>query len=908
MAVAGDILYVGVGMRVVAFETDPEWRPAAQSSTLPALVEGVSVADGLVVAALGEAGIAVLDGDSLDPTGSLELTGSAHAVAIGNGLAYVAASRGGLQVVDLSDPSAPALLGAVRSDGEVLGVAIGADDTLVMAAGSAGLLLADASDPRAPAVVGELFTGGYARGVQVVGSMAYFADSWGGLRLVDISEPSEPRLVGTMPTAGWAWHVAVANDVAYLAAGSQGLVVADVRGAAEPTMLANAPLAGTQAVAVAVSDSVAFVVDPFEGVQVVDVASPAAPRPIGTWQSLLEGWGVAVNGDRAYVAAGRAGLRTVDISEPARPRDLGALPTIARANTLTVFNDVALVSTLTDAGSEEVYALIEVDVRADMMRSRSAYGQLGRPGQAMFVEEQTHTGAGPAVGRAQSGSVVVYGIEHGILIVDVGQSPPCEMSFIQTSADASTTSATGVAINGDVAFVGIAGGGDAEPLTLALNISDPHDPEALGSVVGDSAKGVLANGPWLYGLGFGDNEANTDALYVYDVADPSAARQVGLLNLPALVNYFSTQTMAFMSGRLFIAAGEGGLLAVDVSEPSRPRIAGRLTVPGQTVSVVAVGGYLYVGSDVAGLLVVDIDPLDAAAPAEPSVDDLPWAGLTAPVSGDPVAIAPASVTDAEVGCTVTTTLDDGPGSLRDCLRGVRPGQAVTFDPALFSPDQPATIQLSNPLGLDAGGITVDGGGGVILDGSAHLDVGDWAGFETSFELIKDGVTLRGLRIEGFRTGLVVSSNGNTIENNVIAGNLAQDLYLHASSGNRIVGNFVGVDESGTPLAIDPSNAPGLDIDSGSSMNLIEGNLFGGSVTITDPGSYNNSFIGNRVGVDVSRRPVPAPCGAAPYCQLVLDVPFNRAGGLLPAEGNVVAWRILVRPGSVALGNEVAAPD
>ncbi len=904
----GDRLYVGIGPRVVVFQTIPVWRQAVQSSMLPGIVQGLAAQEEVVVAAVGDAGIAVLETptDSLTVAATLQLDGTARAVAIDGNTAYVAGQSSGVHIVDMADPSEPQAVGILFAGHDVLGVAA-TQGTVLAAAGSGGLLVADVSDPQAPRALGSLVTGGYAFSVEVVGSTAYLADGWGGLRTIDVSDPSEPKVLGTLPTAGWAWHVAVVDDFAYVAAGSQGLVVADVTRPEEPSATGIVPLARGQAIHVTASDEVAYVVDPFEGLQIIDVASRASPRPIGTWQPLLEGWGVALVGERAYVAAGRAGLRAVDISEPARPSDVDALPTVAMANAVSAYETNMLASTLYDAGSDEVPALIDVDI-SDLMRARSAYGQLGRYGRTPLPDGEVLGGSGagvappgPAIGLGTSGSVHVYANEWGILIVDAGGPAPCELAFVETQSTVGF--AHGVAVNGDVAFIGV-----NEPSVLALDISDPRDPRVLSRVRAWEDQG-LVNGRWLYAVGYG-LEYEGYVLTVLDVADPSRPRQLGALDLPAQPPYFSTQPMAFAAGRLFIAAAEAGLLAVDVSDPTQPRLAGQLAVPGQALIVTAVDDYLYVGSDEAGLLVIQVGSGGGGSPpsGEPAVTQ--WSGLAAAIDRPAVAIAPATSPTPASGCVVTTTEDDGPGSLRDCLYGrVRPGQAVTFDPALFSPERPAAIELRSPLVLRAGGITVDGGGGVILEGSAFLGVGDWAGWETSFELIKDGVTLRGLRIQGFRSGLVVESDGNTIEGNVIAGNVDADLYLHGASGNRIVGNFVGVDASGTPLTYDPqANAPGFDIDSGSAMNLIDGNLIGGSVYVADPGSYNNSFVGNRIGVDAQGQPAPAPCGAAPYCQLVLDEPFNRAGGLLPGDGNIVAWRIVGRAGGVVLGNEIVNPE
>jgi len=40
---------------------------------------------------------------------------------------------------------------------------------------------------------------------------------------------------------------------------------------------------------------------------------------------------------------------------------------------------------------------------------------------------------------------------------------------------------------------------------------------------------------------------------------------------------------------------------------------------------------------------------------------------------------------------VTSTTDSGPGTLRQALLDTQSGDTITFDPAVFPPDKPATI-------------------------------------------------------------------------------------------------------------------------------------------------------------------------------------------------------------------------
>ena len=897
VAIRGDRLYIGVGPRVLVFETTPTLRQVAMSPLLPGIVKGLAVRDRLLAAALGSSGLALLDLGSDAPTllSTLPLQGSARAVDMGDGVAYVAAEQGGLVTVDVRDASQPRALATALGGDSVLGVTATAG-TLLVAAGEAGLIVLDLSDPGAPAVAGRIATGGYAFAVAADGGRAYVADGWGGLRIVDLSDRSHPRLLGSVPTAGWAHDVAVDGDIAFVAAGSQGLLIADVTDPGAPRAVATAPLAGRQAIQLVVASDLAFVIDPFEGLEIVGVAAPAAPRWLGTWQPLLEGWHASPAGDRLFVAGGRSGLRVVDASDPTQLRDLGGAPTVSMANAVAAVGDQVLVSTWPE-GDEAIASLLTIDASDPQQpEAEGVFVQQGRLEHAIFPWEDSEfagtdrylSGWGPARGVATSGPTVAYATEGGVLLVDA-ESTPCELSYFQTRPySAGGDETTAVAIDGKHLFVGMnarAPSGRDGLGAIILDISETRDPRVAATIRSETiggvgAEGLLVNGRWLYALGQAD--PSTEIVTVVDVDDPTRPLTVGSLPFkasgPALRG---PSALAFAAGHLFVAAGDAGLVALDVSDPRRPRVAGRLDVLGRTLSVVSDGRHLYVGSDEAGLLVVDPRPSDATAPPPSGGYAGPlWSGIAAPLDRPAVAIAPSTSAEriGPADCVVTSTDDDGPGSLRQCLGSARPGDAVGFDPAVFSPEQPGTIWLESDLPPLRSGLTIDGGGGVVLDGGGGKV---W----TSFQLWDaTGVTIRGLQIRGFQMGLFVDGRGtrggHTIEGNVISGNTF-DLTLHMTSGNRVADNYVGLDATGTTVS-DPQANKGFLIQLGSSMNLIEGNLFGVGVAVTDPGSHNNSFVGNRFGIDVAGRPLHCHCG------LSFDQPFNRVGGLGPGEANIYA--------------------
>ena len=107
--------------------------------------------------------------------GGVTLAGTQHDIAVSGSLAFTASWSAGLQVVNISDPATPTLMGSVV------------------------VTLKDE-----------------AWGVAVDGQYAYLTDRLFGLRVIDASNPFAPTIVGELETR-FAWNVAVAGRYAYVA-------------------------------------------------------------------------------------------------------------------------------------------------------------------------------------------------------------------------------------------------------------------------------------------------------------------------------------------------------------------------------------------------------------------------------------------------------------------------------------------------------------------------------------------------------------------------------------------------------------------------------------------------------------------------------------------------------------------
>src|SRR5688572_63798 len=79
------------------------------------------------------------------------------------------------------------------------------------------LEVVDISNPASPAIIGSVETPGFGQDVAVAATHAYIAGGNSGLQVVDISNPASPAIVGSVDTPGEAADVAVLGDHAYVA-------------------------------------------------------------------------------------------------------------------------------------------------------------------------------------------------------------------------------------------------------------------------------------------------------------------------------------------------------------------------------------------------------------------------------------------------------------------------------------------------------------------------------------------------------------------------------------------------------------------------------------------------------------------------------------------------------------------
>ncbi|TAK28763.1 MAG: hypothetical protein EPO21_22325 [Chloroflexota bacterium] len=506
--------------------------------------------------------------DSKNVTFVDQIGGTVAAVAVNGNRAYVGMGAR-LVILDLTAPTAPAMLGQTGLLPRPIEGLTVSDRYAYVADGPAGLRVIDVSDPARPAEVGSYQTPGEALGVVVQGGRAYVSASTAGLQVLDVSDPAHPIYAGSYDTQGYAWDVALSGNYAFVTDGFEGLHVIDVSNASRPTLLSSLPVGYARAVAV--SWGFAYVATMGSGLAVIDISNPAHPTQSGSLDALGYAWDVSISGTHAYVAAGTLGLRVVDVSNPTHP-------TVASFYDVPG-NGVGIASAGNYAFLADGSAGLRIFDVSDTARPKelSSYGM---PGEVQ--------------GLALSGSYAYMAsrLSMGLRAVDI--SDPVRL--MAASSGYRPAIGWSVAVSGSYAYMA-----DGASGLRVMDISDPTQPTEVGSYVRGNARGVALAGQYAYVAD------GAQGLSIVDVSDPTC---------PALVGSFATPDEAVrvvISGaKAYVTDQDGILWTVDVSDPTHPRPIDRDDMPGRVGyawDIAVSGSYAYVADDNPGLRVMDVsDP------------------------------------------------------------------------------------------------------------------------------------------------------------------------------------------------------------------------------------------------------------------------------------------------------------
>jgi hypothetical protein len=288
---------------------------------------------------------------------TLPLQARATNIVVRDDLAYLTDQSSTLSVIDMSDPTQLVALGSAAAQGFPGDLAM-SGGIAVVASGS-GVELFDVSDPTAPALVGDLV--GYGRSsarIAIVDDIVYEVLFYQGtgftsheLLVIDIGVPAFPVVLTSLPLPDGTKTITTRGSVAYIGGAAGEVHLYDISVPSQPQLIESQAIPGAFDQVVGSGN---FIVSGHEnGIDIYDLTDPLHPQHVAGLPSLDLVRGVALHGSTVYVGELLDGLTVIDIADPASPFIVGRTNVPYNTDDVALFGDLILV-----AGTEGVQVLL----------------------------------------------------------------------------------------------------------------------------------------------------------------------------------------------------------------------------------------------------------------------------------------------------------------------------------------------------------------------------------------------------------------------------------------------------------------------------------------------------------------------------------------------------------------------
>lgn len=176
--------------------------------------------------------------------------------------------------------------------------------------------------------LGQINTGGYASDVDVEGELAYVVDMMEynpcGLVIINISDPYHPYQIGSFYEGGILMAVDVIDSIAFLANQINGLEIIDVNNPSNPVKVDS--YAGS-VFDVQIKEGIAYLADWNNGLIILNVSNPSDVKFISQFPIPGSCIHVDIYEDLACITdhySDYTGLRLIDVSDPFHPFQVGS--------------------------------------------------------------------------------------------------------------------------------------------------------------------------------------------------------------------------------------------------------------------------------------------------------------------------------------------------------------------------------------------------------------------------------------------------------------------------------------------------------------------------------------------------------------------------------------------------------
>jgi len=269
-------------------------------------------------------GLEVINIKNMQPIASLKTPGTAIGLVVRNQTAFIADSESGVQVIDVSNPGAPELIGNIDTPKIALQLAL-FENFAIVADYESGIQVIDISTPEVSNLLASVDLNGDATGIQVMNNIAYVTTTYTepGLTMIDINKRKNPVVLGKYP-AKRAEDVLVDNHIAFVIDDNSRLLIIDVHDPEQPILKSIINDIAFDIRDVAIKNSVAYLATYSDKLIFIDISDLEKPfvKEQMMFREMGKILGITIDGNMAYLACTK-GLQLVDITDSESPEQKG---------------------------------------------------------------------------------------------------------------------------------------------------------------------------------------------------------------------------------------------------------------------------------------------------------------------------------------------------------------------------------------------------------------------------------------------------------------------------------------------------------------------------------------------------------------------------------------------------------
>lgn len=510
----------------------------------------------------------------------------------------------GLITVDFTEPSNPTVLGYLdntyASDIKIQG-------TIAYLSSSArGLIIIDVSDPSSPVELGSQLVLTGAKHVEVEGTKAYLGYK-NAVLIFDVSDPANPTQLGsfdsTLPGASLRSTItglSVQNSIAFVTSKANNILnennggyeIFDVSDSSNPFILSSNTV-DLDPAASYVSNSIAYMVSDYRGIQSLDISNPSTPIIMDTLE--VEGLfatAIKLEGNTLYAADYYRRIYSVDVSNPSFLTILGSQSSTKLTSDFAVSNSIAFVlageqSVILDMSNPTTNSNIALVHDFDgFANGHHIIGNIAY----VVIDEYNNT---------DQAVLNIYDITIPTEPILLGQHPI-------------SSNPKKIVVQDNTAYIT---GWDTTLTTLDVN--NPSTPLLLGSYNLRAANDIVVVGSLAY-------IADNIGILVVDVKDPTSPQLIGSVESGFDPQFSYTSNISVRYNYVYAAAAAAGVLVFDVSQPTHPTWVGGLFLGQNFVGndIDIKDNYAYLAAGGGGLIVLDIsNPLSISKVGNYSIGD-----------------------------------------------------------------------------------------------------------------------------------------------------------------------------------------------------------------------------------------------------------------------------------------------